>query len=191
MGLYLLWLVLSGLRARKPRAEVWRPVGLAALVAVLTVAALSPWLVNLWQNFGARFVGTSSPVAEGYYSLQNMGLLGLLTHPSLVLMLVLSLFWILDLFWISYGSRANPNVGPGGRNRERADADQRPPVFDDIPSRAEVAERIRMPPFYNGIGFRRERAHCGRPSERERMRQVPATGTRIQSGRCASSYSIS
>jgi hypothetical protein len=61
-------------------------------------------------------------------------------------------------------------------------------VFD---MRAEVAERIRMPPFYNGIGIRRERAHCGRPSERERMRQEPASGTRSQSGLCASSYSIS
>src|SRR5262249_37121305 len=61
-------------------------------------------------------------------------------------------------------------------------------VFD---MRAEVAERIRMPPLDNGIGFRRERAHRDAPSERERMRQVPASGTRSQSGRCASSYSIS
>src|SRR5262245_1556301 len=57
--------------------------------------------------------------------------------------------------------------------------------------RAEVAERIGMPPLYDGVGFRRERGHCGAPSERERMRQVPANGTRSQSGRCASSYSIS
>ena len=36
-----------------------------------------------------------------------------------------------------------------------------------------------------------ERAHCGASSERERIRQVLANGTRSQSGRCASSYSIS
>src|SRR5262245_33554544 len=69
-----------------------------------------------------------------------------------------------------------------------ADANHGRAVFD---MRAEVAERIGMPPLYNGIGFRRERAHCEVPSERERMRQVTANGTRSQSGRCASSYSIS
>ncbi len=57
--------------------------------------------------------------------------------------------------------------------------------------RAEIAERIGMATLDDGIGFRRERTHCGSPSERERMRQVPASGTRSQSGRCASSYSIS
>ena len=57
--------------------------------------------------------------------------------------------------------------------------------------RAEIAERIGMATLDDGISFRRERAHCGAPSERERMRQVPASGTRSQSGRCASSYSIS
>src|SRR5256885_14007706 len=57
--------------------------------------------------------------------------------------------------------------------------------------RAEVAEWIGMTTLDDGIGFRRERAHCAAPSERERMRQVPASGTRSQSGRCASSYSIS
>src|SRR5215471_1580804 len=61
-------------------------------------------------------------------------------------------------------------------------------IFD---MRAEIAERIGMPTFDDGVRFRRERTHCGAPSERERMRQVPASGTRSQSGRCASSYSIS
>jgi len=64
-------------------------------------------------------------------------------------------------------------------------------IGQDRRMRAEVAERIGMPTFDDGIGLRRERAHCGAPSERERMRQVPASGTRSQSGRCASSYSIS
>jgi hypothetical protein len=46
-------------------------------------------------------------------------------------------------------------------------------------------------PSMTRIGFRRERAHCGASSERERIRQVLANGTRSQSCRCASSYSIS
>jgi hypothetical protein len=67
----------------------------------------------------------------------------------------------------------------------KEDANDGRAIFD---MRAEIAERIGMP---NGICFRRERAHCGAPSEAERMRQVPASGTRSQSGRCARSYSIS
>ena len=70
----------------------------------------------------------------------------------------------------------------------KEDANDGRVIFD---MRAEIAERIGMATFDDGIGFRRERAHCGAPSERERMRQVPASGTRSQSGRCASSYSIS
>jgi hypothetical protein len=70
----------------------------------------------------------------------------------------------------------------------KEDANDGRVIFD---MRAEIAERIGMPTFDDGICFRRERAHCGAPSERERMRQVPASGTRSQSGRCASSYSIS
>src|SRR5262249_58953726 len=57
--------------------------------------------------------------------------------------------------------------------------------------RAEVAEWVGMTTLDDRIGFRCERAHCAASSERERMRQVPANGTRSQSGRCASAYSIS
>src|SRR5262249_42885681 len=51
----------------------------------------------------------------------------------------------------------------------KEDANDGRVIFD---MRAEIAERIGMPTFDDGIGFRRERAHCGAPSERERMRQV-------------------
>src|SRR5262245_18314010 len=70
----------------------------------------------------------------------------------------------------------------------KEDANDGRAIFD---MRAEIAERIGMATFDHGIGFRRERAHCGVPSERERMRQAPASGTRSHTGRCASSYSIS
>jgi hypothetical protein len=56
---------------------------------------------------------------------------------------------------------------------------------------AEIPEGVGMATLDDGISLRRERTHSGVPSERERMRQVPANGTRSQSGRCASSYSIS
>ena len=57
--------------------------------------------------------------------------------------------------------------------------------------RAEIAEGVGMATLDDGISFGRSRAHSAGASERERMRQVPASGTRSQSGRCASSYSIS
>ena len=75
-----------------------------------------------------------------------------------------------------------------GLGIRKEDADQRHVAFD---MRAEIVEGVGMTPLDDGISFRRERAHCGVPSERVRMRQVPASGTRSQSGRCASSYSIS
>jgi hypothetical protein len=56
---------------------------------------------------------------------------------------------------------------------------------------SKIVERVRMSPRDNGIGFRRERSHSLARSDRDSMRQVPASGTRSQSGRCASSYSIS
>src|SRR5262245_13882182 len=57
--------------------------------------------------------------------------------------------------------------------------------------RAEIAEGVGVTTLDDRIGFRAERAHCDARSERERMRSVPVRGTRSQSGRCASSYSIS
>src|SRR5258708_541324 len=70
----------------------------------------------------------------------------------------------------------------------KEDANDGRVIFD---MRAEIAERIGMATFDAGIGFRRERAHCGPPSERESMRQVPASATRTEPTRYASSHSIS
>ena len=57
--------------------------------------------------------------------------------------------------------------------------------------RAEIAERVGMTALNHRIGLGRKRAHAGASSGCARMRQVPASGTRSQLGRCASSYSIS
>ena len=93
---------------------------------------------------------------------------------------------IMDALKLAFVTLLVDDGDPLGIRKE--DANDGRAVFD---MRAEVVERIGMPPLYDGIGFWRERAHCEVPSERERMRQVPANGTRSQSGRCASSYSIS
>src|SRR5436190_13374346 len=47
---------------------------------------------------------------------------------------------------------------------------------------AEIPEGVGMATLDDGISLRRERTHSGVPSERKRMRQVPANGTRSQSG---------
>src|SRR5215472_15060666 len=57
--------------------------------------------------------------------------------------------------------------------------------------RTEIAKRVGMTPFNDRIGFRRKRGHASASSQRDRMRKKPASGTRTQSGRWASSYSIS
>jgi hypothetical protein len=56
---------------------------------------------------------------------------------------------------------------------------------------AEIVEWVGVPTLDHRIGFGRERSHTASASVRERIRQVPSTGTCSQSGRCASSYSIS
>src|SRR5262245_7374046 len=70
----------------------------------------------------------------------------------------------------------------------KEDAHDRHVAFE---MRAEIAEGVGVPTLDDRIGFRAERGHSDARSERERMRSVPARGTRSQSGRCASSYSIS
>jgi hypothetical protein len=66
----------------------------------------------------------------------------------------------------------------------KEDAHERHVAFD---MGAEIAERVGVATFDHGVCLWRERAHSGVSSERVRMRQVPASGTRSQSGRCASS----
>ena len=65
----------------------------------------------------------------------------------------------------------------------KEDANQRHVTLD---VGAEIMEGVGMATLNDGIGLRRERAHFAVASERVRMRQVPANGTRSQSGRCAS-----
>jgi len=125
VALYLLWRFVVAVRARKPPPQVWKPFLRVALVTVITLAALLPWLVNLRQNFGTRFVGKESEVTRGYYSLENMLGRDLLYHPSLVWMLVLSLggiAWAIRrrdplpllpaLVWLVMGLWSNPYLLP-------------------------------------------------------------------------------
>src|SRR6516225_3739974 len=53
--------------------------------------------------------------------------------------------------------------------------------------RAEITEGVGVATLDHGMCFRRKRTHAGEPSGRLRIRSVPRSGTRSQSGRCASS----
>ena len=90
IALYILWVTIQNVAGRHRLSQVLRPFWSAGLVAVLTLGALSPWLVNLAHNFGTRFVGTSSGVSSGYYSLDTMVGRPLLEHPSLPLTFALA-----------------------------------------------------------------------------------------------------
>jgi hypothetical protein len=57
--------------------------------------------------------------------------------------------------------------------------------------RPEIMEGVGVPTLDHRIGFRRQLGHHVSPSVCARIRHMPASGTRSQSGRCASSYSIS
>ena len=128
VALYLLWTVLAAITRRRPVSVVLQPVTRTAIVAVLTLAAWSPWLANLAQNFGSRFVGKSSPVGQGYYSLEAMGITPLLRHPSVGFLLVLMLGGIVwaasrrdplpllpAITWLILGVWSNPYLFPGFR----------------------------------------------------------------------------
>src|SRR5207248_3051225 len=54
---------------------------------------------------------------------------------------------------------------------------------------AEIVKRVGMATMQDGVGFGGQIAHRVAPSCR--MRSAPLSATRSQSGRCASSYSIS
>src|SRR5437588_337071 len=93
---------------------------------------------------------------------------------------------IVDAFEIAFVTVLVDDGDPLGVRKK--DAQHGCAVFDVWP---EVVEWIGMATLDHGVGFRREWAHWAASCGRERMRQVPASGTRSQSGRCASSYSIS
>lgn len=91
VALYLLWRLLASIRARKPLLQAIGQLWRAGLVAVLTLAALSPWLVNLRQNFTTHLVNKVSSDTAGYYDFQGMLGPDVLNHPSLPIIFVLAL----------------------------------------------------------------------------------------------------
>ncbi len=65
----------------------------AGLLALLTLAALSPWLLNLAQNFHSHLVGRDNPETRQYYDLGNIS--SLVTHPTMWALYITGLLGLL------------------------------------------------------------------------------------------------
>src|SRR5690606_19711691 len=83
-------------------------------------------------------------------------------------------------------SRLVDRIHAGGVGKEGAD--DRSVILD---MGSEIAERIAMTAFDDGMCIGRDLHHEGASEPSLRMRNKPVSGTRSQAGRCASSYSIS
>ncbi len=119
VALYLAGRLLADLRARVKTREVVVPIRRTLVLALLTVTALSPWLVNLAQNFRSHLVGRDSATLRQYYDLSPIS--SLLTHWSMLLMLVLAIVglalalqrrqWLValaGLVWVPLALWSNP-----------------------------------------------------------------------------------
>ena len=91
VGFYLVGRLIADLRRRAPSREVVAPIRRTLVLALLALGALSPWLVNLAQNFRSHLVGRNLDTARDYYDLGSMVGWGLLTDWTMQLMLALAM----------------------------------------------------------------------------------------------------
>jgi hypothetical protein len=121
VALYLAGRLLADLRAKAKTREAVAPIRRTLVLALLTVTALSPWLVNLAQNFRSHLIGRDSTTLQKYYDLAPIS--GLLTHWSMLLMLVLAIVglsvalqrrqWLVllaGLVWVPLAIWSNPYI---------------------------------------------------------------------------------
>jgi hypothetical protein len=119
VALYMVGRLLVEIRERATLRELVAPVRRSAVLALLAVGALSPWLVNLAQNFRSHLVGRNTEAARDYYDLGSLW--GLLTDWRMLVLLVLAglglIFawrarkWVLvlaALVWVPLAVWSNP-----------------------------------------------------------------------------------
>ncbi|MBF6613129.1 MAG: hypothetical protein IVW55_08380 [Chloroflexi bacterium] len=88
--LYLFYRLSVSLRAKEAIGELLLPFRRTGAVALLALAALLPWVLNLWSNFTTQFVNKSSTDTSEYYSLNQSVGPGLLSQPSITILFALS-----------------------------------------------------------------------------------------------------
>jgi hypothetical protein len=111
VALYLAWRFVEA--ARQPRAtgrfrEPLVQTGRVAIIAVCSLIVLSPWLVNLQQNFVKNFIDTDVTGIDAYFATAERLGVNVLNHPSLPLLAILSAAALAILGW---KETLNPRLG--------------------------------------------------------------------------------
>ncbi|HYP19034.1 MAG TPA: DUF6541 family protein [Chloroflexia bacterium] len=92
VAFYVLWRMVRAVRQKAGAAEVLAPARRVVTVAVLSLATLLPWIVNLQGNFGINEVSKgNAPGREKYYDIAERLGPDILNHPSLYLVCALAL----------------------------------------------------------------------------------------------------
>jgi hypothetical protein len=92
VAFYVLWRMARSVRQKARAAEVLAPARRVVTVAVLSVATLLPWIVNLQGNFGINEVSKgNAPGRESYYDIAERLGPDILNHPSMFLLCALAL----------------------------------------------------------------------------------------------------
>jgi hypothetical protein len=79
----------ASLIGRKSSREVAAPLRRIGILTALTAAAVSPWLVNLYNNFRVHLVGRTEAETQAYYSLNDLW--PLLGQPTFLVVCLLAL----------------------------------------------------------------------------------------------------
>lgn len=74
--------------AEAPEISSFTILRRAILLGVLSLAALSPWLLNLSQNFHSHLVGRDTEASRLYYNPADM--LGFVQHPTMLVLYILA-----------------------------------------------------------------------------------------------------
>ncbi|HST06233.1 MAG TPA: hypothetical protein VLQ48_16080, partial [Chloroflexia bacterium] len=116
VGLYVAWCIL--VQWKRMRSAQATPIPLSkyisritpyllstALVGLLTVVVLLPWLLNLRSNFVTNFIDKSGQNLDAYFATAERLGPAILSHPSLVRLALLSALGLAILGWRTWRSR--------------------------------------------------------------------------------------
>jgi len=111
VALYLAWRFVVSARQPKGTGRFRQPVvetGCVAIIAVCSLVVLSPWLINLQQNFVKNFIYSDVSGIDAYFATAERLGVNVLNHPSLPLLAILS---ALALAMVGWKETLNPRVG--------------------------------------------------------------------------------
>jgi hypothetical protein len=110
-ALYLAWRFVEAARQPRGAGRFRGPLVEARRVAIITgclLVALSPWLINIQQNFVKNFIDTDVIGIDVYFATAERLGVNVLNHPSVPLLAILSAVALATLGW---KETLNPRVG--------------------------------------------------------------------------------